>query len=256
MSKSVTIIDLSVPLSNWAMEDPASPTISYYSHRDWARMQARNHGLSPDDFPEGLGLAREVVTANTHCGTHIDAPYHYGPYCEGKPSLTIDQIPLEWFYADGVRLDFRKQESGVEIKVNDLKEQLSKIEYTLKPRDIVLIWTDTHNRSDSKAFWEKHPGVSLEATDWLINQGIKVVGTDAFGWDNPFSYMVRDYKSGNKNALWPSHFYGRKKEYFQIEKMANLSKLPKPYGFTIAVFPILVERASAAWCRAVAIIND
>lgn len=254
--KRPVIIDLSIPLANFAMEDPAPSSIVYYSHRDWARMQARNHGLSPDDFPDGLGLAREVVTANTHCGTHIDSPYHYGPTSEGKPAKTIDQVPLDWFYGDGVLLDFRQHPSGIEISPDDLKRKIDEIEYTLQPYDIVLVWTGTDERKDPKPFWERHVGVSRDGTEWLLDQGIKLVGTDAFGWDNPFSNMIGAYKAGKTDSLWPSHFFGREREYCQIEKLGNLDKLPKPTGFKIAVFPILIERASAGWCRAVAILQQ
>lgn len=253
--KKHTVIDLSVPLSNFALEDPQPPSISYYDHRDWARMQARNHGLKPEDFPGGIGLAREVVTSNTHCGTHMDSPFHYGPLCEGKPAKTIDRVPLDWCFGNGVRLDFTKQPKGVEITAGDLSRELDRIGYQLEPFDIVLIWTGTPQRSGPREYWEKHPGVSREATEWLVNSGIKVMGIDAFGWDNPFSNMVGDFRSGKTGALWPSHFFGREREYCQIEKLANLEKLPYPTGFKVAVFPILIERAGAGWCRAVAILE-
>jgi len=56
--------------------------------------------------------------------------------------------------------------------------------------------------------------------------------------------------------LWPAHFLGREREYCHIEKMANLDKIPKPFGFKVACFPIKVEKASAGWVRAVAIIEE
>ena len=59
------------------------------------------------DLPGGLGLAWETVRVDTHHGTHVDAPWHYGPTCAGRPARTIDELPLEWFVAPGVRLDLR-----------------------------------------------------------------------------------------------------------------------------------------------------
>jgi hypothetical protein len=32
--------------------------------------------------------------------------------------------------------------------------------------------------------------------------------------------MAEAYAKGDKTALWPSHFYGRTKEYVQVEKLA------------------------------------
>ena len=61
------------------------------------------HITEPD--PDGMALAHERVTLSAHGGTHVDAPLHYGPLCEGKPSKSIEDVPLEWCYGPGVVLD-------------------------------------------------------------------------------------------------------------------------------------------------------
>ena len=69
--------------------------------------------------------------------------------------------------------------------------------------------------------------------------------------------MVESYrKTGNKNELWATHIHGRKREYLQIEKMANLDKLPRPHGFMVTALPVKFEGCTAAWCRAVAVLED
>jgi quinol monooxygenase YgiN len=95
------IIDLSLPLENYATE-PYPPTITYFDHRAGARRLGEQAKVDPSDFPEGMALASEAVKTGTHSGTHVDAPWHYGPLCEGRPSLTIDNVPLEWLYGHGV----------------------------------------------------------------------------------------------------------------------------------------------------------
>ena len=55
-------------------------------------------------WPDCFGLAAEVITLTTHTGTHLDAPGYYGP-TEPK-RRTIDEVPLEWCFCDGVVLDF------------------------------------------------------------------------------------------------------------------------------------------------------
>ena len=39
-----------------------------------------------------------------------------------------------------------------------------------------------------------------------------------------------------------------------VERLNNLEQLPAPTGYTLAVFPARIERASAGWTRAVAIV--
>ena len=51
-------------------------------------------------------------------------------------------------------------------------------------------------------------------------------------------------------------FKGRKREYFQIEQVANIGAIPKPHGFKLCCFPINIKNASGAWVRPVAIIEN
>jgi len=53
----------------------------------------------------------------------------------GSKALTIDEIPLEWCFGNGVLLDFRHKEDGDYITVKDLKSALEEIKYKIQPRD-------------------------------------------------------------------------------------------------------------------------
>ena len=84
-----------------------------------------------------------------------------------------------------------------------------------------------------------------------------VIGTDAWSLDRPPMFMGRDFLADHDPThLWPAHFVGREREYCQIEKLAHLGDLPSATGFTVACFPVRIERASAGWTRAVAILES
>ena len=250
------IIDLSLPLENFASE-PFPPSINYYDHKAGARRLARLANVDPSDFPLGLGLASEQVTATTHSGTHVDAPYHYGPQADGKPALTIDAIPLEWCYGNGVRLDMRHKEPGSEITVKDIEQALDKMSYTLVEGDIPLLQTGADKHWGCARYVDMHSGLGYHGTMWFLNRGVKCIGIDAWGLDRPVKKMAEAIKgTGDKRELWASHFCGREKAYLQIEKMANLDKIPMDHGFRICAFPTSIDKASAGWCRAVAIIES
>ena len=68
--------------------------------------------------------------------------------------------------------------------------------------------------------------------------------------------MIEEHKRGVKDALWPAHMLARDKEYIHMESMANLGKIPKPYGFKVACFAINIMEASGSWVRPVAIVED
>ncbi len=250
------IIDLSIPLDT-EVKDPLPLSIRYENHEESAeRMSTTLFGLKASDFPEGKGLAGEFLTITSHSGTHVDAPYHYWPTSEGKPAKTIDQLPLEWFFSDGVVLDFTDKPPGYAIQVSDLIEKLDQIGYQLKPFDIVLIRSDADKKMYDDDYADCHVGVSAEATHWLIDQGIKVMGTDGWGWDISLKLQAEQYKQNPRDGiLWAAHFVGKDKEYCQIEKLANLDQLPKPYGFKFCAFPIKLKNGSGAWTRAVAFVD-
>jgi kynurenine formamidase len=272
------IIDLSLPLSESIVE-PEPPKIKRINHKRGAVLLGLSvylakgrslasllkalfsyivgiRKLKQKDFPEQMGLAWEKVKLSTHSGTHLDAPWHYGATSEGKPAPTIDEIPLENFYGDGVRLDLRHKKPGEFITVEDLTDALAEINYKIKPGDIVLLMTGTSKHWNVNDYQIAHPGMSREATLWLLERGVKVIGTDGYGFDRPFKSMVEYYRHTKDNSfLWPGHLTGRTKEYYHIEKMANLEQIPKPHGFKVACFPIKVEKGSAGWVRPVAIVE-
>jgi kynurenine formamidase len=76
------LIDLSVPLQHMAASEPMPASIHYVTHEaeGLAQMQ-QAFGVRTEDlvYSGGRGWAIERVEAITHTGTHVDAPYHYGP---------------------------------------------------------------------------------------------------------------------------------------------------------------------------------
>lgn len=254
--KHITLIDLSVMLSNkTSLFEPNPHYIRYSSHCEGVRITEKFLGLDASYWPDEEAWAVEEVTLSTHAGTHIDAPYHYGSTYDESPARTVDQVPLQWCYGDGVLFKMSHKEKGDAITRKDLEEELNRIGYTLKPFDIVLIYTGASKYFNSPGYEFQHSGLDRSATEYLVNQGIKLIGIDAWGLDRPFDVLAREAKEG-KVQFWESHLFGREKEYLQIEKLCNLELLPKPYGFTISAFPVNIENASAGWSRVVAIIEE
>lgn len=251
------IIDLSVPLEHMAASEPLPGKIHYVRHDgEGLEQMQRFFGVKPSDlvYSQGQGWAIEEVQAITHTGTHVDAPYHYGATSEGKPARTIDEIPLEWCLAPGVVLDMRHKAAGEFIEPADLETALVKIGYQLRPLDIVLLQTGADKRLDSPEYFAQ-PGLGRDGVLWLVERGVRVIGIDAYTLDRPFASMVADYRrSSDGRFIWPAHFAGITREYCQIEKLANLDRIPRPHGFLVSCLPVKIKGASAGWCRAVALV--
>lgn len=250
------IYDLSVYWESNPMAEPWPPKVVFTASAEQAVELGNKLGIQPDDFQDGLALAGEHVSAEFifHIGTHCDAPFHYGPTSAGQRARTIDELPLEDFYGDGVILDMRHKEPRSGITLKDVQKALEDMDYTIKPGDIVLIMTGFDKHIYDEKYLKDQPGMTGEATEWLIDQGVKLMGIDAYTFDRPFGAMVEDVKAGNKSALFPAHFAGRKKEYYHIEKLANLDKVPVKHGFKFCAFPIKVKGGTAGSVRAVAMV--
>ncbi len=255
------LIDLSISIENDLPSDPVFmiPKIQYVTHEEGAGQMGM---FFPDidtakDLPGGKGWAVEFITLATHSGTHLDAPWHYHPtMSRGRKALTIDEIPLEWCMGDGVKLDFRDFPDGYLVTAKDMEDAFSKINYTLKEGDIVLVNTGADTWWGKPEYLLKGCGMGKEATLWLCDRGIRVVGTDAWSWDRPLPLIAEDFKKSNDaSIIWEGHFAGIECGYCHIEKLTNLDKLP-PAGFTVFCFPVKIKAASAGWIRAVAQLKD
>ena len=252
-------IDLSISIETDLPSDPPMmiPKIVYVDHKMGAeQMKDFFPGVTTEDLPDGLGWAVELISLTTHSGTHLDAPYHYHPTMDkGKPALTIDEIPLEWCFSDGVLFDFRHKGDGERITVEDLKKELKRIAYTIKPLDIVLIQTGADEAWGTQEYLVKGAGMDKESTLFLTEQGVKVTGIDAWSWDRPLPFLAKEFQdTGNPQVIWEAHFAGIELGYCHMEKMANLSAIGKPHGFKVCCFPVKIKGASAGWVRPVAIV--
>ncbi|MCW5710698.1 cyclase family protein [Shinella sp.] len=252
-------IDISVALKNGIKSDPPPllPQITYRDHAFGAVEFEHMAGVPVDKQLEGAGPASEECVITTHNGTHMDAPWHYHPTMNrGERSWTIDEVPLEWCYGPGVKLDFRDKPDGHVCTAKDVEDELTRIGHELQPGDIVLVNTAAGARYGEDDYMVRGCGMGREATLYLTSRGVRVTGIDAWGWDAPFAYTrKRIEQTGDYSLLWEGHKAGVEQAYCHIEKLANLESLPST-GFEVSCFPVKVEGASAGWCRAVAILND
>ncbi len=210
--------------------------------------------LMPKDFE---GWADDSIRKlGVHATTHIDAPSHYASTSEGRPSESIEALPLERCIGPGVVLDMSAKAEGDPITVADIQTELERIGAEITQGTITLIRTDRDKHHLEPDFWKRGTGMSAEATEWLIDKGSRVMGIDQWGWDVPFQYQIERSKSQcNDDLFWEAHRVGVRKTYWHMEQLTNLAALP-PKGFTVYVMPLKLKGASAAPARVIAVIDE
>ena len=254
-------VDLSIAIENDIPSDPPGMEVNvrYLAHTQTAGgMAAFFPGLRPEDLPDSEGWAVETVTLSTHNGTHMDAPWHFHSTTDyGKsPAPTIDETPLEYCYRPGVKLDFRHLADGYVATGADVAQELARIGHALAPLDIVLVNTRAGSVFGKPEYIHSGCGLGRDATLYLTERGVRVVGTDAWSWDAPFSHTAKRWaETRDPRIIWEGHKAGREIPYWQMEKLHNLEVLPAD-GFEVSCFPVKIKGASAGWIRAVAIFND
>ena len=250
-------VDLSAPIVASPPEVPEllRTEIEFSSHAEGAATIEAMFGVGRELLRDGEGWAVETfLRFGTHNSTHVDAPWHYNSVVGDKPAQTIDQLPLEWFYAPGVVLDFDGRPDDQVVDVADVEAALDEAGHQLQPLDIVLVRTGRDAFLGEPDYMARGPGVSAAATRWLYDRGVRVMGIDAWGWDRPLWMEAEEARAkGEPGIFWAAHQADL--AYSQIERLANLGELP-PTGVTGACFPLRLVGGSAAPARVVAILDQ
>jgi len=250
-----TFVDLSAPIAQGPAElpDALRTDIAYRDHAQGAHDIEALFGVSARLLRDGEGWAVETLNNfGTHNSTHVDAPWHYNSTVGGERAQTIDELPLEWFHAPGVVLDMTAKADGDPMTAADAQDALAVAAHTLEPLDIVLVRTGRDAFYAEPDYIARGPGVTFEATKWWYEQGVRVMGIDAWGWDAPLHLQAQEAVARDEPGIfWAAHQADL--PYCQIERLFNLGALPLT-GFTVSCFPLRIVGGSAGPTRAVAIV--
>jgi len=237
------LVDLSGPIRPSPPNTiaPLRTELAYSGHEEGAAQIEQMFGVPRELLRDGEGWSNDEFTKfGTHNSTHVDAPWHYNSTIQGRPAQKIDELALEWFHSRGVVLEMSHKEDGDAVTAGEVEAELDRIEHSLEPLDIVLVRTGRDRFVEEPDYIARGPGVSAEATHWLFEHGVRVMGIDAWGWDSPLHLQAqRALESKAAGVFWEAH----------------QADLPYPQtGFTLSCFPLRIEGASGSPVRAVAIL--
>lgn len=253
------IIDLTKPIKYYPEDHRFMQVkIKHQSHRKSLNL-LRLMGIGKKQLPDNFrGWADDKITKmGVHSTTHVDAPWHYGPVCGGARAKTIDEIPLERFCGPGVVIDMSCKPDMELITKEDLMQEIHTKDLPVKAGTVVLIKTGRDALIGTKEYMTSGIGMSREATQYLIDQGVKLMGIDQWGWDLPLQKTIDKIKQKviPQDAFWEGHLVGIEQEYYHMEQVVGLDKLPD-FGFQVIGMPLPLVGCSASPIRLIAIIDE
>lgn len=239
MKKNVKLIDLSQLIESYGdnpyqqLGENARTAISTFSKFD------------VDGFYEC------ALYMGDHCATHMDASLHFNP--KGTP---VDKVPLEAMYGPACILDFSYKTKHQDITVDDIKKAAEKADVTISDFKIVCIRTDQYKLWGTPAYHENLLNLTVEATEYLINEGMVLLCVDMVTTElDRLIYGMDTTLAKGASERYPGHCLMKKYEWYMIENMANFDKIPGS-TFTLSAFPLKIKNGSGAPMRAVAIVED
>ncbi len=184
------------------------------------------------------GRETRRIVLGTHTGTHCDAPRHF---IEG--GQTIDLVPLDILIGPAVVLDFSKKGPLQEIAVSDFEEHLG----NNIPERLVLRfeWSDYWNTSE---YYKNHPFISIEAAQWLVGKGIRLLAMDTPTPDRP-----SNIKDTAKDS--PIHKILLGKGIVLVEYLCNLKELNQRV-IELIILPLKIVDGDGSPARCIAIEED
>lgn len=184
----------------------------------------------PVDHPWYIMHRVEMIS---HIGTHIEAPYHCIP--DGRD---LGSVPIEQLIGEAVVLDLSELPPDSRVGAEEIAavaEQAGGV----RSDDIVFLRTGYAGWQDTPEF-ERRPSLTAGAMTWLVERGVKLVGTDLSGLEGPLTPGHLD-----------CHLVLLENDIPFIENLANLDALSQPRVFACAL-PVPVQGLDAFPLRVVA----
>ena len=165
-----------------------------------------------------------LLTLSAHTGTHVDAPSHLIP--GGK---TIDALDLGVMVGRARVVEFDALGAITAAFLEGID--------SLAADERVLFKTGNSSLWEERVFAEEYVGLSMDAADWLISKGVKLVGIDYLSIDAP------------GNAGLPVHRALLANDVVVVESL-NLNQIPEGQ-YQLVCLPMKIGGSEGAPARVI-----
>jgi kynurenine formamidase len=178
--------------------------------------------------PDGQrALNNSRISTGNHCGTHMDAPFHF--FEDGR---TIDRVDLDRCAGPALLIRLRDIAENGEIHVPHLNRYRARLQELGK----VVFETGWSERWGKPEYFIHHPVISPAAAEFLIASRVHLVGIDVPSVDRP---------------PFPVHAALLRHDIVILENLTNLSALSSEV-FELVAVPLKITGRDGSPVRAMA----
>ncbi len=200
---------------------------------------------------EATGWYSRAWYLGEHCGTHVDASIHFN-----RGGTPVERIPLDWLCGEAVVVNFAAKKGGEDVTAEEMRAAIAALDGGLGGARIVLVRSDRHRLWGRPEYHEDILNVTPEATEWLLRQGVRVVGCDMCVWEVDRAVRLGVPARRLSGAeRFPSHALMERHDFVIIENLAHLDRVPRA-RFTFVGLPLPLVGGSGSPIRAAALLPD
>jgi kynurenine formamidase len=182
------------------------------------------------------GFRSNLLVLIEHTGTHVDSPAHFI-----EEGAFIDEVPLDRFYGRAVTVDLHNLAANNKaFTVDEIEKSILENRAAIDEAIVLLRtgWEEKWSTDD----YQRNPGLSKEAAEYIVRRKVKAVGIDAPSIDPGDS---KDF---------PAHVTLLKEGVVIYENLRNLESVGEA-EFTFVGLPLGIEKGSASPVRAIAVLE-
>ena len=195
-----------------------------------------------------LGFSTKLLILEDHCGTHVDSTYHfYDGEFRAPRGRTIDEFPLAAFMGEAVLVDVSFKAPADPIDRDLLAGAARDQAVTVKRDDIFLLRTWAKGWGEPMADFLRARALTADACEWVLEQGIRLVGLDLPNLEGALSEEYGNTDSPGHLLLLHPH-----NEVLIVENLVNLDQI-RARRFEFYALPLNIRGATGSPVRAMAI---
>ena len=163
--------------------------------------------------------------------TYLETAAHLHP-----DRMKIEELPLDRLFTDAVVVKVPLG-AGERITSQILIQALQSLDVCVRRGDSLLIGTGWDKKWDEPDYFENAPYFTAEAIDWILAQGVGILGADTPQWDSkkdPQGFFPRFFES----------------DTLLLAPLVNLFEVSQP-RVKLITLPLKVAGVCAAPCRAI-----